>query len=95
MQIITIKSRLFVFLSLLILSFMQISAVAHANEHLLNTSETRCITHLEAEQFSNLLTANTLELNHKQQVDKPKIQKKRLTSNCILISYLSRAPPRY
>ncbi len=93
MQKITIKSKLFVYLSLLILSFMQISAVAHANEHLLNTSETRCIVHLEAEQFSNLLNAKNLELIQKQQVVKPNIQNKGLISNRIIISYLSRAPP--
>ncbi len=94
MQKISIKNnKLFVFISLLILFTMQISAVVHANEHLLNTSETRCIVHLEAEQFSNLLNTKNLELIQNQQVVKPYIQNKGLISNRIIISYLSRAPP--
>ncbi len=93
MQQKSIQNKRFVSLFLLILLTMQISAVTHANEHLLNTSETQCIVHFDAEQFSNLLTPKNLELIQKQQVVKPYIQNKGLISNRIIISYLSRAPP--
>ena len=78
---------------LLVLLFMQLSAVSHANEHLLTTSETKCIIHLEAEQFSNLLSAKNPELTENEQVHNSYIQYKSLSSNHIIISYLSRAPP--
>ncbi len=88
------KNKWLVCISLLILFTMQISAVVHANEHLLNTSETKCILHLEAEQFSNLLATKNLVFVQKQQIVKPYIQHKGLNSNPLLINYLSRAPPR-
>ena len=93
MHIINNNRKILASLILLVLLFMQLSAVSHANEHLLNTSETKCIIHLEAEQFSNLLSTHNPELSENNQVHYPIIQNKSLSSNHIIISYLSRAPP--
>ena len=78
---------------LMILLFMQFSAISHANEHLLNYSEIHCITHLEAEQFNHLLVVTAIEI-----IDNQKNFISYSLCNSVLATqftpyYQSRAPP--
>ncbi len=84
-----------VFTILLILLFMQLSAKSHATEHQLHAAELSCITHLEAEQFSNLLIVKDLEIfdNHNTLI--LHLHNKNFTINGLTQYYQSRAPPAF
>ncbi len=89
------QRTILVFSILLVLLFMQFSAMSHAAEHPLNTTELSCITHLEAEQFSNLLIVKGFEIidNHNTLI--LHLHNKNFTINGSTQNYQSRAPPAF
>ena len=86
------KSR-FVISILLILLSMQISSLTHASEHLLNATDLLCVVHLEADQFSHLLTTNTHTIIDVQKRIRRDLQYKSLITIHSIHNYHSRAPP--
>ncbi len=78
---------------ILALLFMQFMALSHANEHHLTTSEINCITHLETEQFSNLLAVKAIEIVDNRKDVKQDLQNTYFAIYQLTHNYLSRAPP--
>ena len=79
--------------ALLLLIVMQFAAIAHANQHDFKSTDLRCITHLEAEQFSNLLHSTQPETAIQKRAIKPTLIKLERSFSQSLASYSSRAPP--
>lgn len=81
--------------ALLLLISMQFLAIAHANEHTLNSSEPVCITHIELSQFSNLIPSDSIL----SQLFTPIFVHYVLTPHTIYpatsTNYFSRAPPSF
>ena len=79
--------------ALLLLISMQFAAIAHANEHALNSAEQVCITHLELSQFSNLIPSDSMTLPLSTKDIESNSLNRTFYFPLLIKNYCSRAPP--
>lgn len=81
--------------TLLLLISMQFAAIAHANEHALNSTDQVCITHLELSQFSNLIPSESIEIPLSTRVIETNFLNQSIYFPLLTTNYSSRAPPSF
>ena len=72
---------------------MQFAAIAHASQHDFNSTDLLCITHIETDQFSNLLHTTQPEPTTQNPAIRHSLLEHEQSFFQSLASYSSRAPP--
>jgi len=81
--------------ALLLLISMQFAAIAHANEHALNSTDQVCIIHLELSQFSNLIPSDSIVLPLPTKFIETNVLNQSIYFPLLTTNYSSRAPPSF